>query len=104
MRRNHQQLKLHGRNVSASLRRECRVLAFTRELVRAIGVCLLTMLSYTIVVSGQTNTPTPAKQDPPVATGGVPGGPSGIFTLYDGSTIRRDELTFSIAYSNYDRD
>jgi hypothetical protein len=32
------------------------------------------------------------------------GGPTGLFTIYDGSTIRRGEYTFSIAYSNYDRD
>jgi hypothetical protein len=32
------------------------------------------------------------------------GGPTGLFTIYDGSTIRRGEFTFSIAYSNYDRD
>jgi hypothetical protein len=27
-----------------------------------------------------------------------------LFTIYDGQTIRRGEYTFSIAYSNYDRD
>src|SRR5688500_20398925 len=32
------------------------------------------------------------------------GGPTGLFTIYDGSTLRRGEFTFSIAYSNYDRD
>jgi hypothetical protein len=32
------------------------------------------------------------------------GGPTGLFTIYDGQTIRRGEFTFSAAYSNYDRD
>jgi hypothetical protein len=32
------------------------------------------------------------------------GGPTGLFTVYDGDTIRRGEFTFSVAYSNYDRD
>ncbi|HLM00839.1 MAG TPA: hypothetical protein VK400_07265 [Pyrinomonadaceae bacterium] len=32
------------------------------------------------------------------------GGPTGLFTIYDGQTLRRGEFTFSIAYSNFDRD
>jgi hypothetical protein len=32
------------------------------------------------------------------------GGPTGLFTIYDGQTLRKGEYTFSIAYSNYDRD
>jgi hypothetical protein len=46
----------------------------------------------------------PRNQSPAVGTGGPEGGPTGLFTIYDGSTIRRGEFTFSIAYSNYDRD
>jgi len=46
----------------------------------------------------------PRNQAPTVGTGGPPGGPTGLFTIYDGDTIRRGEYTFSIAYSNYDRD
>jgi predicted amidohydrolase YtcJ len=30
------------------------------------------------------------------------GGPTSIFTTYDGDTIRKSEFTFSVAYSNYD--
>src|SRR5437763_5335986 len=41
---------------------------------------------------------------PTVGTGGSPGGPTGLFTIYDGQTLRKHEFTFSIAYSNYDRD
>jgi hypothetical protein len=46
----------------------------------------------------------PRNQSPAVGTGGSEGGPTGLFTIYDGSTLRRGEFTFSIAYSNYDRD
>jgi hypothetical protein len=41
---------------------------------------------------------------PTVGTGGQPGGPTGLFTIYDGQTLRKGEFTFSVAYSNYDRD
>jgi len=41
---------------------------------------------------------------PTVGTGGPPGGPTGLFTIYDGQTLRKGEFTFSFAYSNYDRD
>src|SRR5258708_27355522 len=46
----------------------------------------------------------PRNQAPTVGTGGPVGGPTGLFTIYDGDTIRRGEFTFSVAYSNYDRD
>jgi hypothetical protein len=39
-----------------------------------------------------------------VGTGGPEGGPTGLFTIYDGSTIRKGEFTFSFAYSSYARD
>jgi hypothetical protein len=32
------------------------------------------------------------------------GGPTGLFTVYDGQTLRRGEFTFSAAWSNFDRD
>src|SRR6059058_4816496 len=46
----------------------------------------------------------PRNQSPSVGTGGPEGGPTGLFTIYDGDTIRRGEYTFSVAYSNFDRD
>jgi hypothetical protein len=57
-------------------------------------------------VSAQTRRPAddPRNQSPAVGTGGPEGGPTGLFTIYDGSTLRRGEFTFSIAYSNFDRD
>lgn len=61
-----------------------------------------------------TPTPTPKKDDgggpepqhisPAVGTGGTVGGPTGLFTLYNSRTLPKKAFTFSVAYSNYDRD
>src|SRR5712691_5240918 len=69
-------------------------------------VAALAMLVLCAAVSAQTlrSEKDPRNQSPSVGTGGPEGGPTGLFTVYDGSTIRRGEFTFSIAYSNYDRD
>src|SRR5438093_10583141 len=69
-------------------------------------VAALAMLVLCAAVSAQTlrNENDPRNQSPSVGTGGPEGGPTGLFTIYDGSTIRRGEFTFSIAYSNFDRD
>jgi hypothetical protein len=66
----------------------------------------LAMLMIFAVVSAQTKRAErdPRNQSPSVGTGGPEGGATGLFTIYDGSTIRKGEFTFSIAYSNYDRD
>ncbi len=73
----------------------------TRALTAALA-----MLTLCAAASAQTLRPEsdPRNQSPAVGTGGSEGGPTGLFTVYDGSTIRRGEFTFSIAYSNYDRD
>ena len=73
----------------------------TRALIGA-----LVSLVLCAAVSAQTlRSPNdPRNQSPAVGTGGPEGGPTGLFTIYDGSTLRRGEFTFSIAYSNYDRD
>jgi hypothetical protein len=66
----------------------------------------LTLLVLCAAVSAQTlrNENDPRNISPSVGTGGPPGGPTGLFTIYDGQTLRRGEFTFSIAYSNFDRD
>jgi hypothetical protein len=73
----------------------------TRALIAALA-----MLTLCAAMSAQTLRPEsdPRNQSPAVGTGGSEGGPTGLFTVYDGSTIRRGEYTFSIAYSNFDRD
>ncbi|MGH9871725.1 MAG: PKD domain-containing protein [Pyrinomonadaceae bacterium] len=73
----------------------------TRALLSA-----LTVLVLSAAVSAQTlrSPQDPRNQAPAVGTGGPEGGPTGLFTVYDGDTIRRGEFTFSVAYSNFDRD
>ena len=73
----------------------------TRALIAA-----LTILVLCAVMSAQTlrSPEDPRNQAPAVGTGGPVGGPTGLFTIYDGDTIRKGEFTFSVAYSNYDRD
>ena len=69
-------------------------------------VCALAIFFLVVVASAQTprNENDPRNQSPSVGTGGPPGGPTGLFTIYDGDTIRKGEFTFSTAWSNYDRD
>jgi len=73
----------------------------TRALIAALATLVLCA-----AVSAQTlRSPNDPRNQAPTAGGaGAEGGPTGLFTIYDGSTLRRGEYTFSIAYSNYDRD
>ena len=73
----------------------------TRALLSALTIFVLSA-----AVSAQTlrSPQDPRNQAPTVGTGGPVGGPTGLFTVYDGDTIRKGEFTFSVAYSNYDRD
>lgn len=66
----------------------------------------LTLLTLVFVVSAQTPRSADDNRNlaPAVGTGGTIGGPTGLFTVYDGQTLRRGEYTFSAAYSNFDRD
>ncbi len=76
------------------------------KLANKAFVIALTMLALIISTSAQTirSNQDDRNQAPTVGTGGPPGGPTGLFTIYDGQTLRRGEFTFSAAYSNYDRD
>ena len=69
-------------------------------------IAALVSLVLCAAVSAQTlrSPDDPRNQSPAVGTGGPEGGPTGLFTIYDGSTLRKGEFTFSIAYSNFDRD
>src|SRR5882762_4609822 len=73
----------------------------TRALLAALTIFVLSA-----AVSAQTlrSPQDPRNQAPAVGTGGPVGGPTGLFTVYDGATIRKGEFTFSVAYSNFDRD
>src|SRR5215210_651415 len=65
---------------------------------------LLVLCASLALAQTQRSETDPRNQAPTVGTGGPPGGPTGLFTIYDGSTLRRGEFTFSFAYSNFDRD
>src|SRR2546428_13884898 len=76
------------------------------KLANRVLLCALAIFVLAAIASGQAKRleNDPRNQSPSVGTGGPVGGPTGLFTVYDGDTIRRGEFTFSIAYSNYDRD
>ncbi len=74
------------------------------KLAKKALVLTLTMLALFTFVSAQKSEDDPRNTAPTVGTGGPVGGPTGLFTVYDGSTLQRGEYTFSAAYSNYDRD
>jgi hypothetical protein len=76
------------------------------RLARRALFAALAMLTLCAVASAQALRPEtdPRNLSPAVGTGGPVAGPTGLFTVYDGQTLRRGEFTFSIAYSNFDRD
>ncbi len=76
------------------------------KLAKNAFIIALTMLALVFTTTAQTLRPEkdPRNTAPTVGTGGPPGGPTGLFTIYDGSTLRAGEFTFSAAWSNYDRD
>ncbi len=76
------------------------------ELARRAQMLALVTLLLCAAASAQTLRPAndPRNTAPTIGTGGPIGGPTGLFTVYDGQTLRRGEFTFSAAYSNFDRD
>jgi hypothetical protein len=76
------------------------------KLAKNAFVIAMTILTLVFTMSAQTlrTEKDPRNTAPTVGTGGPPGGPTGLFTIYDGQTLRAGEFTFSAAWSNYDRD
>lgn len=84
------------------------------KLAYRVFIVTLVLLTLVFAVAAQTTTPDrdnskrsekdPRNTAPTVGTGGPMGGATGLFTVYDGQTLRKGEFTFSAAYSNYDRD
>ena len=70
----------------------------------AISVFCLTTFSQATTDPNRKSERDPRNEAPTVGTGGSMGGPTGLFTVYDGKTLRKGEVTVSAAYSNYDRD
>ncbi len=74
------------------------------KLATRVYVVTLIILTLVFAVSAQKSEKEPRNTAPTVGTGGPVGGPTGLFTVYDSSTLRKGEYTFSAALSNYDRD
>jgi hypothetical protein len=76
------------------------------KLAKLAFLVTLLMLALMTSVSAQTlrSEKDPRNIAPTAGTGGTIGGPTGLFTVYDGQTLRKGEWTLSIAYSNFDRD
>ena len=83
------------------------------KLAYRVFIATLVLITLAFAVSAQTTTgrdnskrsaKDPRNTAPTVGTGGPMGGATGLFTVYDGQTLRKGEFTFSIAYSNFDRD
>ena len=79
------------------------------KLAYRVYIVTLVLLTFVFAASAQdVKNPRSAKDDRnttmTVGTGGPVGGPTGLFTVYDGQTLRKGEFTFSAAYSNFDRD
>ncbi len=75
------------------------------KLAIRVHVVALILLTLAFAVTAQDRSENDNRnQAPTVGTGGPVGGPTGLFTVYDSSTLRKGEYTLSIALSNYDRD
>src|SRR5436190_12178360 len=72
-----------------------------RVLLCALAIFVLAGIAFGQTPRGEGD---PRNLSPAVGTGGSEGGPTGLFTIYDGQTLRKGEFTFSVAFSNYDRD
>src|SRR5437899_10610974 len=72
-----------------------------RVLLCALAIFVLAGIAFGQTPRGEGD---PRNLSPSVGTGGPEGGPTGLFTIYDGQTLRKGEFTFSVAYSNFDRD
>jgi len=63
-----------------------------RLATRALLAALATLVLCAAVSAQTLRSPNdPRNQSPAVGTGGQEGGPTGLFTIYDGSTLRRGE-------------
>jgi len=79
----------------------------SRVIIVAVAIsvfCLTAFSQATTTDPSRRSDKDPRNTAPTVGTGGPMGGATGLFTVYDGQTLRKGEHTVSIAYSNYDRD
>jgi len=76
----------------------------SRVITIAVAAALFCLSAFAQTDPSRMSDKDPRNTAPTVGTGGPTGGPTGLFTVYDGKTLRKGEHTLSIAYSNYDRD
>ncbi len=74
------------------------------KLAKKVYVVTLIILTLVFAVSAQKSDKDDRNTTSTVGTGGSVGGPTGLFTVYDSSTLRKGEYTLSASLSNYDRD
>ncbi len=74
------------------------------KLANKAYVVTLILLMLVFAAPAQKSAEDDRNTAPTVGTGGAQGGPTGLFTVYDASTLRKGEYTLSMALSNYDRD
>jgi hypothetical protein len=77
------------------------------KLANKVYIATLLLLTLAFTAMAQSNgrpDSDPRNTAPTVGTGGPVGGATGLFTVYDGQTLRKGEYTVSMAMSNYDRD
>src|SRR5436190_13743956 len=72
-----------------------------RVLLCALAISVLSAVAFGQTPRGEND---PRNLSPAVGTGGSEGGPTGLFTIYDCQSLWKVEFTFSVAFSNYDRD
>ena len=65
---------------------------------------LMLTLVFTATAQNLRSAKDPRNTAPTIGGGGATGGPTGLFTVYDGQTLRKGEYTLSAGISNYDRD
>ncbi len=74
------------------------------KLAKRAYVITLLLLALVLIVPAQKSDKDDRNTTSTVGTGGSVAGPTGLFTVLDGSTLRKGEYTLSVAASNYDRD
>src|SRR5258705_4577691 len=67
-----------------------------RATIALIAALVTAMLSLTVSAQTLRLPQDPRNQAPTVGTGGPVGGPTGLFTVYDGDTIRRGGVLFYV--------
>jgi len=72
--------------------------------IRAYVVTLILLILVCAAAGQRRSANDPRNTSPAIGGGGPVAGPTGLFTVYDGQTLRKGEWTISFGVTNYDRD